>query len=145
MSRLSRVTALVGGLVLLGLAGLAGYIAAPYFFHDDPADATAALERISAQINTQLPTEVDAATRLDRTSVDGRTLQYEYALLPPLSDRIDPASFESTYGPRLTQTICSTEQLSALLARGFDIRHRYRLDGGGSVGNITVTRSDCGV
>ncbi len=145
MSRLSRITALVGGLVLLGLAGLAGYIAAPYFFHGDRADATAVLARISAQINTQLPTEVDASTRLDSTSVDGSTLQYEYVLLPPLSERIDPASFESAYGPGITQTICSTEQLSALLVRGFDIRYRYRLESGGALGDITVTRSDCGL
>ena len=106
MSNLSRIAAVVGGLVLLGILGLVGFVVAPYVFGDTP-EKDGVLDKVSAQLNTGLPTQVDEGTRLDDTSVDGDTLQYNYTILPAFADRIDRETFPADQEAAIRRTICA--------------------------------------
>jgi len=144
MSNVSRIAAVVGGLVLLIFLGLVGYAAAPYVFGDAGANSeAAALERMSREINTDLPTQIDTGTRLESTSVDNETLQYNYTLLPAVSDDLDMNRFVADYTDPIRQTVCSKPRLRALLRRGFDVAYRYRLEDGTSLGEFVFSTDDC--
>ena len=145
MSNLSKLAAVVGGLVLLFALGLIGYVVAPYFVGESTEDRTAFLDKVSAQINTDLPTKVDESTRLDSTSVDGETLQFNYTLLPPLADTLDAQNFMSQYGSGIQQIICAKGRLRRMLQKDFRVAYRYQLDDGKALGDIGVARADCGV
>ncbi|ROO27829.1 hypothetical protein SAOR_07005 [Salinisphaera orenii MK-B5] len=143
MSNLSRIAAVVGGLVLLGILGLVGFVVAPYVF-GDTTEKDGVLDKVSAQLNTGLPTQVDEGTRLDDTSVDGDTLQYNYTILPAFADRIDRETFPADQEAAIRRTICEKARLRGLMKRDFRVAYRYRLDDGTTLGEITVARADCG-
>lgn len=143
MSNLSRIAAVVGGLVLLGILGLVGFVVAPYVF-EDTAEKDGVLDKVSARLNTGLPTQVDEGTRLDDTSVAGDTLQYNYTILPAFADRMDLETFPADQAAAVRRTICEKTRLRGLMKRDFRVAYRYRLDDGTTLGKITVARADCG-
>ena len=145
MSNLSKLAAVAGGLVLLIALGVIGYVVAPYFVGESAASRTEFLDKVSAQINTDLPTKVDDSTRLDNTTVDGETLQFNYTLLPPLADTLDAETFMSRYEAGIQETICARGRLRRMLQKEFQIAYRYKRDDGTALGDIEVTRADCGI
>ncbi|MES1926728.1 hypothetical protein [Salinisphaera sp. T31B1] len=143
-SHLSRIAAVAGALVLLCALVVLGYVVAPAIFGGAGADSrTATLANISTEMNTDLPARVDAGTRLDSTEAHGETLQYNYTLLAPMAERVDPQTFASEYGPRIRQAMCAKKHLRRLLTRKFKLLYRYRFEDGTPVGEVTVTRADC--
>ena len=145
MSNLSKLAAVVGGLVILFALGLIGYVVAPYFVGESAEDRSAFLHDVAEQINTDLPSQVDESTRLESTTVDGETLQFNYTLLPPLANDLDSENFMDRYGAGIQQIICEKGRLRRMLQKEFRIAYRYRLDDGTELGDIEVERADCGV
>lgn len=144
MSKLSKMSAIAGGLVLLVALGVLGYVAVPYVTGGMGADSrTALLQKISNQLNTGLPTQVDEGTRLDSTSVEDETLQYNFTLLGPMAERVDPQTFKNNYTPAVRHIICSKKRLRGLLKRKFTVAYRYQLEDGSALAQIRVARADC--
>jgi hypothetical protein len=131
--------------VILFALGLIGYVVAPYFVGESSEDRTAFLDKVSEQINTDLPTQVDKGTRLDSTTVDGDMLQFNYTLMAPLADTLDPDNFMARYGDGIEQIICEKGRLRRMLQKEFRIAYRYQLEDGTELGDIEVERADCGV
>ncbi|WP_348765743.1 hypothetical protein [uncultured Salinisphaera sp.] len=145
MYNLSKAAAVVGGLVILVALGLIGYVVAPYFVDDSAADRTAFLDKVSEQINVDLPSQVDESTRLESTTVNGDMLQFHYTLMPPLSDTLDADNFMARYGDGIQQIICEKGRLRRMLQNDFRVAYQYRLADGSELGTIKVERADCGV
>ncbi|MES1945816.1 hypothetical protein C84B14_00665 [Salinisphaera sp. C84B14] len=145
MYNLSKAAAVVGGLVILVALGLIGYVVAPYFVDDSAADRTAFLDKVSEQINVDLPSQVDESTRLESTTVNGDMLQFNYTLMPPLSDTLDADNFMARYGDGIQQIICEKGRLRRMLQNDFRVAYQYRLADGSELGTIKVERADCGV
>ena len=143
MSNLSKLAAVVGGLVLLFALGLIGYVVAPYFVDESAADRSAFLDKVSEQINVDLPSQVDKSTRLESTSVDGDTLAFNFTLMPPLSDNVDADNFIARYGDGIEQVICDKGRLRRMLQKDYGIAYRYQLEDGTKLGNVQVERADC--
>ena len=145
MYNLSKAAAVVGGLVILVALGLIGYVVAPYFVDDSAADRTAFLDKVSEQINVDLPSQVDESTRLESTTVNGDMLQFNYTLMPPLSDTLDADNFMARYGDGIQQIICEKGRLRRMLQNDFRVAYQYQLADGSELGTIKVERADCGV
>ena len=145
MYNLSKAAAVVGGLVILVALGLIGYVVAPYFVDDSAADRTAFLDKVSEQINVDLPSQVDESTRLESTTVNGDMLQFHYTLMPPLSDTLDADNFMARYGDGIQQIICEKGRLRRMLQNDFRVAYQYQLADGSELGTIKVERADCGV
>ncbi|MBS64607.1 hypothetical protein [Salinisphaera sp.] len=145
MSHLSKAAAVVGGLVILFALGLIGYVVAPYFVDDSAAERTAFLDKVSAQINADLPSQVDQSTRLESTTVDGDMLQFNYTLMPPLSDTLDADNFMARYGDGIRQIICEKGRLRRMLQEDYRVAYQYRQTDGTALGTVEVERADCGV
>ena len=144
MSNLSKAAAVAGALVLLILLGVGGYAVAPYIFGGTTGPSpTEVLQRISAEINAELPAQIDKGTRLESTTVDDLTLQYNYTLLPAMAAGLDRASFVADYKSPLQQTVCSKPSLRRLLERGFRVAYRYRLEDDTAMGEFVFEEADC--
>lgn len=83
--------------------------------------------QLAAQINPQLPRQVDEITRLDRIEANGPTVTYNYTVLQALPANAGPQI--ETMGRRM---VCSQAAMRQTLQMGGAYAYRY-VDSGGAL------------
>lgn len=89
--------------------------------------------QLAAQINPQLPRQVDEITRLDRIQADGPTVTYHYTVLQALPS--NAAQQIETMGRRM---VCSQAAMRQTLQMGGAYAYRYVDNQGGLIHQFRI-------
>jgi hypothetical protein len=102
------------------------------------------LERTSSNLNTTLPKQLDAVTRLDSTTAGpGRRFNYFYTLVNLTNNnKIDPVKFETKMRPKLIDKYKNLPELDGFRKLKVDLSFNYRDMNGNSVTQIVVSPND---
>jgi hypothetical protein len=101
------------------------------------------LSELSSQANAKLPMMIDENTRLDKTSVAGRSLQYNLTLVKRRTDELDETAFAEAVGPKLVSSFCGGDQMRVFRENNVPVSFAYFGSDGGHVATITVSRTQC--
>ncbi|WP_432672835.1 hypothetical protein [Flavobacterium sp. SM2513] len=88
MEKTAKKKIIVQGIIFVISFGIA-FFGANYFFSKKKETPNAMLVEASKEMNQSMPKMVDAATRLDSTSVESSTLNYHYTLINVVKDSSD--------------------------------------------------------
>jgi hypothetical protein len=78
---------------------------------------------MARQVNTQLPKQIDAVTRLDRLSTEGPLLTYHYTVLRPASQL--PPNAGSQLDTQTRRMACAQPQMRQTLEMGGAYAYRW--------------------
>ena len=113
------------------------------FLKPSKGDIETALSKTCAELNKQLPKNIDEVTQLDSlSSGPGLRLTYKHSVTITKSAGVIAAHLEQVVGPRLRSNLCSQENI--LLKNGVSLIYAYYGNDGGYVGHIGVRPEDCG-
>lgn len=144
------------GLLVIGLIGIVAAIALPAYQDyvnknkaveaaaQQEADLNRLLLESATTINRDLPKMLDAETRFDSTSGEGRRFTYYYTLIAASVDEIDKAYFESVMKPKLVSGVCSSEEMKALIGNSIPVIFAYRDRDGKDFIQLAVETERCG-
>lgn len=99
----------------------------------------------SKKINTQLPTMVDADTRLDTTMVIGNQMHYKYTMINASAKDIDKKATTKELKSMLVANQCGTDNMLKLLRMGVSYHYMYQDKNGNIISTIKVSKKDCGL
>lgn len=89
--------------------------------------------QLAAQINPQLPRQVDQITRLDRIEANGPTVTYHYTVLQDL-----PANAAQTIEQMGRRLVCSQAAMRQTLQMGGAYAYRYMNSQGGLIHQFRI-------
>jgi hypothetical protein len=99
----------------------------------------------SKKINAQLPTMVDADTRLDTTMVIGNQMHYKYTLINTSAKDIDKKTTTKELKSMLVTNQCGTDNMLKLLKMGVSYHYMYQDKNGIIISTIKISKKDCGL
>lgn len=137
----SCVAAGVGEIFGQVLGRTAGNAAGKALANDQ--DIESALKKMAVQINKNMPTAVDAITRIDNlTTGPGRKFTYNYSVLNTQSS--DPNRITQNMRPRLIKSICPNQGMQIFFKSGVTVGYAYRGADGRIATTVDITPADCG-
>lgn len=99
----------------------------------------------SKKINAQLPTMVDADTRLDTTMVIGNQMHYKYTMINAFAKDINKKATTKELRSMLVANQCSTDNMLKLLKMGVSYHYMYQDKNGIIISTIKISEKDCGL
>jgi len=93
--------------------------------------------------NESYPIMVDADTKLERASSEGKTLIYHYTLVNYAADELNAQIFEENMMPNLLQQSCTTPSLRSLVDKGGSVTFQYNGKDQKSVSSMNIRQADC--
>jgi len=99
----------------------------------------------SKKINAQLPTMVDAETRLDTTMCIAKQMHYKYTMVKTTANRIDKNAFTKEARSILVNNQCNTDNTLKLLKMGVSYHYMYQDKDGKIISTIKINKKDCGL
>ncbi|MDH3690388.1 MAG: hypothetical protein OEU36_13000 [Gammaproteobacteria bacterium] len=101
------------------------------------------LMQTAAQINKQLPTMVDANTRMDSTAGLNKTFRYHYTLVKYSVDDVDPKVLAQAMGSKIVNNVCSSKEMRAFVDSGVTVHYAYYGKLGKQITVISVSPEQC--
>ena len=101
------------------------------------------LKSVVKVANKQYPIMVDADTKLEKTSSEGKTLTYHYTLVNYTADELNAQIFEQNMMPDLLKHTCADSGLRNVVDKGGMIVFQYNGKDQNGISNMNVKKSDC--
>lgn len=111
---------------------------------EQPGDLTEFLQTTVKMINQQLPAEIDAETRLIKTSSDGSNLRYHYVLFNHTTATIATEDAKARLAPLTVQQSCNSPNLRPILDQGGSLTYIYNGIDQVQIVKLDVDKSACG-
>lgn len=103
------------------------------------------LQKMSSQINQQLPMNIDKQTRLDNlTPGPGRRFTYNYTMVAVAAIDVDKTYFHGAMQSKLRNSVCSTPEMEVFFKNGVTLGYSYRAADSVFITKIDITPKDCG-
>jgi hypothetical protein len=93
--------------------------------------------------NKQYPMMIDADTKLEKTSAEGKTLTYHYTLVNYTAKELDAQIFEQSMRPNLLKQTCANASLRNVIDKGGMIVYQYNGKDQKGVSSMNINVSDC--
>lgn len=101
------------------------------------------LKHVVKVANKQYPIMVDADTKLEKTSSEGKTLTYHYTLVKYTADELNAQIFEQNMMPDLLKHTCADSSLRNVVDKGGMIVFQYNGKDQNGVSSMNIKESDC--
>ncbi len=101
------------------------------------------LKHVVKVANKQYPIMVDADTKLEKASSEGKTLTYHYTLVKYTADELNAQIFEQNMMPDLLKHTCADSSLRNVVDKGGMIVFQYNGKDQNGISNMNVKKSDC--
>ncbi|MBC8285507.1 MAG: hypothetical protein H8E32_16970 [Nitrospinae bacterium] len=101
------------------------------------------LQSMVLEANNSFPVMIDAETRIEKTSSEGKTFKYHYTLINFFSSMIDPGKFAATMQPNVVQQMCTNSTLRTFLDMGAIFQHIYKGKDNMEITTLQVAKPDC--
>jgi hypothetical protein len=101
------------------------------------------LKHVVKVANKQYPIMVDADTKLEKTSSEGKTLTYHYTLVNYTADELNAQIFEQNMMPDLLKHTCADSSLRNVVDKGGMIVFQYNGKDQNGVSSMNIKESDC--
>jgi hypothetical protein len=135
---------LAGNAGAAGFGDMLGALAGRSGSGNGERDLSNALQRLAAQMNRDMPRDVDEQVRLDRVSTGpGPELIYHYTLRSKRASEVPTGMFNARIAPVLRERLCHDPQMQPLLKSGAAIGYEYRGSDGGDIGKLSFRQRDC--
>jgi hypothetical protein len=108
-------------------------------------DGMEAVKHLVEELNKGLPAMADAGTRLNRVSLEGKELLYDYEMLNYTSAELPRAQLDTVLGPQVRKAACGSPQMKPLWKNGYSAHYRYNGKDKRLITEIVVKPSDCGL
>ena len=93
--------------------------------------------------NKQSPIMIDAETKLEKASSEGKTLTFHYTLVNYTADGFNTQIFEQTMMPALLKQTCANSSLRNVVNKGGMIVFQYNGKDQNGVSSMNIKESDC--
>jgi hypothetical protein len=106
--------------------------------------SAAFLNKVAAEVNKQLPKQIDAETELANiTGLEG-VFVYNYRLVNRLASQVDGAALMGSIKPNATAAACNTpDTRDKFIKHGITLRYTYTDKAGAPIGSFDVLPTDC--
>ena len=101
------------------------------------------LKSVVKVANKQYPIMVDADTKLEKASSEGKTLTYHYTLVKYTADELNAQIFEQNMRPDLLKHTCADSSLRNVVDKGGMIVFQYNGKDQNGISSMNVKKSDC--
>jgi hypothetical protein len=125
---------------VLCVGGVVGYFAMNAMFSSGEIEK--AQQEAAAQINKNLPMQVDELTTLEAVSSEGSALVYNYKV-DVKKDETDLDVFTAEVKKNLMATMCGKEPFSKLYSAGASYVYNYTDTAGDALTEITIDADTC--
>ena len=145
MKKLFAVLGSIGGVVVMLIAMVFGKVlgrAAVEGVTDRRGDVESALRTAVAQMQPQLPMQLDADTRLVAVRAVGTEIQYQHVLSNADVRNVTHEQLVA-FGEQLRTRVCNELKTGPLLKAGGTMAYLYRDGQGQDIGTIRVRSANC--
>jgi len=136
---------IVSGIVLclLAVSVVLIYLEYERAADEEIANTEAFLQAASNKINSSLPMNIDAETRLDSSVGVDSQMRFNFTMLNYSAKQLDVDAFKQTVTQRMFDNVCGTDKMAVFLEKGISVTYAYSGNDGELFHEISIQPGEC--